>query len=595
MYACAGGVASGSMLGLTLLGRELTQHATQSWAGSVSMALPAAVGVVMGLLYPRRVIQRHLAEAGAGGGGTAGRVDHAVLARPAIAFATTLTAVLLCVLAVLWLIAWIVADSLEPIGGLLRDAFLLPAGIGQVLLLSPVAVVTWLVSLGGTVSIVALHGWYRELTDPQTRLARLWLVLLTAGCAGAVLCGTIGSSAAGAVVMLALLMSAAGLPLLARGQQVDPGVRRAAVSAGRSPDRAALTTVATAAVLVACSLAIVRPEVPFSSRAATLALAAAGGLTLGRAMLALRCSTSCGVLALLAAAVAMLLPYDAILHPSIAVDLVRVGFVGASSAAGVTLIARRIGRATRNVQRALALLGALTALALGVGLTAAGVAVDVAGPRFVLVGSALLGAAVAGGLLWRDWPARREVRYGGLAGLGLAGLLLALQASWSGGRAVEPTVAPLRIERIDSVCELLSAGGLRVGRVSESDRAGALTQRSIAWSGRRYDVIVIERGAWESALAGRELERLMRRCRAALVRGGRCLAELGNEPSDAGVAGSESALTQWLARIFGGAQEARLETAEGAVRLLAAGPDLFEWLIGRRMAAGYRVSLRPLP
>jgi hypothetical protein len=461
-----------------------------------------------------------------------------------------------------------------------------------------------LLLIGGltTTTLIAVHGWHRLVTTPHTKVAELWAVILGAGVVGGVIVSRVETW--GALALLAPLLVFLGGALSvfretsATSAYVQRPPRACAATEALSLLLVAAAAVATASGMLPALSANALEAGAFGGAGAVLAVALLAGLAFARVLQNWSVSAQVAPLTLLASGIALLLPYHRL--PSGALDPVqiRLAVAGFCAATCVVLVGRRLGRASGSVQYALSWVGAAVAAGVGLALIGGAALAERFGTAMLLVVGALVALAVAGLVLILDTRLRLALRAVGLAGMGLS-LLLLPQATRTPahveGQALRSGVRLSESPATRAGRGLLIAARLRTVRVLVGGSSGDDGYRD-AWNvdlaGACWDTVLIERSARRAAEAPAlaRVRRLLRRCGAALARGGRLAIEL---PPGAGV----EAASVWrrAARPVFGASCYHLVVRGGGdvYEALVLGPDVSAWIAEQPLPDGFEVSFEP--
>jgi hypothetical protein len=291
VLACAALCALGAALGVVVLLGELRYHIISPVRCPAYTLAALCVGVVLGLWIPRRVIRQRLAR---GPGGVVQRVpSHLAETRGLrLEFAASLTGVLVLVFAVTWVGLCGGAVLMETYRAFLVRGFAHPPWLAQVLLAGPALAGLVVAGASGTTLLVALHGWYRLVTQPKTRIAWLWASILLGTLAAGVLAAQVASRAALAGLAPLTVFLAGVVAVLRRSDAVGPATPPPTRHRLTRDEALSLLIAALAAALVAGALVLaVPPSGVIWGRlpVGVVALAGATGSGLFAARLVARC------------------------------------------------------------------------------------------------------------------------------------------------------------------------------------------------------------------------------------------------------------------------------------------------------------------
>lgn|GEM_PF-1630717 len=463
---CAFGATSGVLTALA----EVSLHANPAAMGVALASAIGCGGVVLGVWFPRRVIRRRLRRLSSApeivGSERASRAA-------GLEFASSVSGILIVALAAAVLLLVFASRTMESYRALLTTHTLLPLGLVRGLLWGPVCLLLASVGFAGTATLVALHGWYRQATEPRTRVWRLWLGILAAACAAGFFAAT-----PEARPVLALLP-----PLAVFAAGAVAGLRTRAPTAERTPAAAvqslsrrefsSLAAVGVAAF--ALGVAWFVAQIAHSSSGASIGLswaALAGGATCGllagRLLLMLRRAEDAGLLALLLAGITLAHPLGHY-EPNALVALALTAFC---VSACVVLIGRTVARTCGSVQYALSRLGAVAATGFGLALAICPPTSAFLDTPRIAVTVSLLSVAAAGLCLLTETRALRSVRIAGV--LVTTCWLVWLPAFAPESRLRQAGVAASDADSTNPFARMFERSGLRTAHASlnPSDRGG---------------------------------------------------------------------------------------------------------------------------
>jgi hypothetical protein len=537
VYGCAALCAAGVACGLVYVMTEAGYHHEVPGQALRTAGSALAVGVVLGLWLPRRLIRRRLSgtpavservrdvdsELSSTGTLPLGRVEYE--------FAAALTGTLVLALGLTWALTAGLAASLEGWRGVVVSRLLLPGWLMRAVLLTPLGLALVLLGVVGTTALVALHGWYRLQVQSRLNLIGFWLATLAAGALAAAVCSLLESSAGPAL--------AAPLATFLGGIVAVSGRVAGAGAADLSVDRQGalndlwrvLLGVGVVGFLAGGTLALLGASAARASQWGQVLLAVAGGAFVGTALAtpfrARVQAVSGAALCILVGAAALFLA-----HPQsggAVTGLWRGLVAGAALAACAVLTARRASAVLGGPQPALAWVGVVVAVGVGLGLAVA--------------------------------PGSRP-------------------------RAMHGLTSPRATQA--SVRGLLNPPGLRtvVAALHWGFAGPALCS---AWdldlTGPRWDVIILDAAVPAGAvLRDCEAHRLVTRARAALRAGGRLVVEAPG-PSLRG------ALRRHWTEVY----VLRIRGRGAQYDALLCGPDVPAWVEALPALPGYDIDLHALP
>ena len=410
MWGCAGLCALGATLAWSAIITEATRLLGTTLPSVRLVGSCGAVGLIGGLLLPRRVIRRRL-ERSAGTAEAAGPAAD-------LEFAAALTGLLILLLGGLEATLGMLSAALVDYQRFLTECFIHPPAVTRLLLWLPMCLGLGLTGMASALVLTALHAWcgmLRAHTGPKTAL---WAAMLLATAIGSLLsacpercawlrigallatfCAALlavlrptGDSGGSTSTIATVRVQTVWLPLLIVGATTSV-VATVLLDALWEADRSARPTTPTTALVCLAGLValpllrLVPTGQPAHTAVAlvSLALAALAGL-------ALRVTTDQGL----------------------AAGLSVVVLTSLLGAANLTIVTRCVTRIVGRVQPVLAWCGvaAATGLLIGLLLYTPAPAADGGALRFLptlaLAGAALLGPLarlVPGGrALWLRWP-----------------------------------------------------------------------------------------------------------------------------------------------------------------------------------------------
>lgn len=538
VLACASLCSLGATLGLITILGEMGYHFVTPTRGPAYSTAALCAGIVLGLWMPRRIIRRRLAR-----GNTEGLpADLAAPGGLKLEFAASLSGALIVTFALTWVVLCGGAVVMEEYRAFLSGRFLCPIWLLYLLLSAPACAGLMFAGATGTTLLLALHGWYRLVTQPNTNIARLWTSILL----GALAAGLLAYQAASPTVLAwlaPLTVFIAGMISVFRRAE---GVGRPSPQPTRPTlprdEWLSLLAVGLAAAATGAALTLTIPSAWTAPRAlameaAVLAGGACAGMFVARLLFRLRFSAGLGALALLLAAVTLLLPYQLMLAPSVNLALVRLAAVTGCATACVVLLGGRLAQSSRSVQYALSWVGRFAAVGFGSALPLTALGATRWSPATLAMLTALVATAGAGLVLILDSRTKTPTRAAGLIciGLWLAGVPSAThflaEASRVPGPAARP---PAERPHVDLARRLVMADTFHTSRVQPLP---PFPDSPTAWqfdlAGPALDLVILEGtgGADDWSVGDPELgRRLLRRVTSRLARGGRLLVELPTPP-----------------------------------------------------------------
>jgi hypothetical protein len=593
--------ALGATLSVVTALNELRYHIIPSMRGPAYALAALCIGVVLGLWIPRRVIRRRLA-GGRSASSTTPATDLAASGGLSLEFAASLAGalVLTCALASLALCAG--ALLMEDYRAFLVRRFAHPPWLTQLLLAGPI--LTGLVVSGaiGTTLLVALHGWYRLVTQPKTHIARLWAYILL----GTLLAGLLATQINSRVLLAGLaplaVFLAGAVAVLRRcdavGMPTPPRTRQRATR----DESLSLMIAGLAAALVAAALVLAVPPAgvaPDRLPVGVIGLAGAAGAGLLAARLISRLSFSVDLepLILLLASVALLFPYRQVWAEPVNVALPRLLLVTGWAATCIVMIGRRVERVHRSIQYSLLRVG--RAVAAGLGLTLLLLAIGTVrwNPSLGALVVSLVATTGAGLALALNDRVSPMLRVGGMSCMALW-LVGALPAHRALARTLPPPASPARpvTEPLAATTrQLLTTDFFQAARVLPlpSVTAGA-TGWQFDLAGPTLDLIVLESApaAERETSSGSDWgRRLLGRLGTRLARGGRLLVEL---PVPAGLADALGRFDPTPDHPGWTGYRVRVWSDEGQYEALVFGHDIPALLERNRRQPELHVELQPI-
>ncbi len=591
----------GATLGLIALLSEMRYHVSSATRGPAYGSAVLCAGIVLGLWIPRRFIRRRL-ERGASDPHEALRPDPAN-SGVRVEFAALLSGALIVSFALTWVLLCGGAMAMEEYRAFLARRFLHPLQLRHLLLSLPVYAGLVLAGTVGTTLLVALHGWYRLLTQPHTNLARLWTSMLVGALAAGLLAYQVGSLTTLAWLAPLAVFLAAIVAVFRRWDAVGIPSAPAAQLALTRDELMSLLAAALAAATTGTALFLASPPAWVSTQdlvlgVTVLAGAACAGLLAARAFSRLRFSVDWGPIALLLGTAALLLPYQQVLAASVNTAYVRLAAVTCCAAACVVLVGRRISQSGRSVQHALSRIGGF--VAAGFGLTLALLPASAArwNPATPAMIVALAATAGAGLLLVLDGRLKAATRVAGLicVGLWLSGMPSAGRALSEALRTPAPTLRPSAPRPlVDAARRLIAAQPLRTARLRPlPPSAGDATIWQFDLAGPALDVAILEGTSDAESWPACDTDlgrRVLKRMTTRLAAGGRLLIELPTAPFVA------AALEQFDPAVNDpkwGGYRLRVWGETDAYEALVFGTDIPALIKRHRPLTEFEVSLRPL-
>ncbi len=598
---CAALCALAAATGMLCLVDEihLQMGAARNVVGWAATAICA--GVACGLWMPRRIIRQRLRMHGQDGSAEQSGVE--------FEFAATLTGVLILALGVLWALLIGLATGMEGYRTFLARGFLHPPGLTLALLLAPVLAGLALLGAVGTTVLVALHGWQRLIGGTGTGVTTLWLAMLLAGTIGAG-AGWLTARPEALATMTLLATFGAGVLAVCRKPTgtAHPAVRPSPPEhvIGR-PLR--LLAVAATALATGTALAAAVPLEVMTIRSAAggmgvLSLSLLVGMLMAR-RLARVLPDMTDETPLLLLAIGVVWSWPGLGAVNGYGNIVRVALMGCVAAASALLAGRRVAATLEGVQPAVARVGGALALGLSLGLVLGPAWLSWQQPQAVAIIIAL-SATVAAGAAWlRQNTGRRALRSGGLAATGLLLAVVAFQAGWVSS-ADDNHEASTRVDETDPIdcigrglLESSELDGVIVGRdggitgeTSVPDGPHSDVSLISGWhadlAGSGHDIVIVARPASRAAapLSPEHARRLLRRCDAALLTGGRLAVELPADDLAAAALGLESV---GGVRVAAGGYLVNVSGPGGEYAVLLRGRDVPSWIHDWGRPAGCEV------
>lgn len=234
--------------------RTIDEFALQAGSRHQGVALAGAavaLGVLLGLWYPRRLIRRRLR-----GGAHAPRDGESPVVDAL--FAALLSAVLALALALAIGLSLLAAGGAEGWRATIVRNLLLPPTGAFALAIAPLFTSVALLAAVCTTLVFALMGWHRAVTWPATSVATLWLAMIAASALSGVAVLAAGSlRLAGFIALAAPLAAAITAALQTRGARAPAELAREPITL-----RAVRAPVAAAAVVGAASFAALLASIP---------------------------------------------------------------------------------------------------------------------------------------------------------------------------------------------------------------------------------------------------------------------------------------------------------------------------------------------
>jgi hypothetical protein len=604
VHGCAGLCIFAGAVGMLLLNDELAQQVSTARNAVGCGGAALALGVVLGLLIPRRVIRRRLGGVeGHGAAALPNAIPGPAATGEGLEFAASVTGALILVLGLLWVLLAGLAGSMESFRAMLTQRFMHPPWLTQAVLLGPVLVGLVLAGTVGTTVVVALLGWHRLVSRDGRGPVRLWLTMIVAALIGTV--AVVGVPKHRVLIILDLLaVFGAGILAVLR-KPVGEGRSAAAEETPEHPAglAASLIVVTAGSALAGVALVIGTPAEPVAislaaSGACALGGAALAGLLLGHASLRLLPRVDAALpLLLLAEAVVMglLCRWTAAAEP-----LTRFwcpAGVVCVAVASIVLAGHAAASASGRVQPAVARVGASAAGGMAAGLLVASLWLTAQTLSPVVILSTLIATAVAGLVLVFQRPAPVALRAAGLAAIGVWLAVIVLgPGEVADTSRITRRDAPEPSEFTRVARRVL---GLPQERVVQADSAATGPGPS-AWQidlgGPRWDVLILtsQPGEWSSSSppSPRRALRLVRRCARSLLDGGRLVVEL-----------PAAGLARAAFEVFGIGADGRIRS-EAMLLQVERGPEVYSavvfgrdvsaWVDKLRPGEGFRITGRPL-
>ena len=308
---------TGATLGLVSVLGEAQYHLAEPPNGLSHAIAALCAGIVLGLLLPRYVIRRRLGRASHRGTDAtfSANADGPGLS---LQFAASLTGGLIVALALVWVALGAGATLLEEYRFWLARQWLHPAFLKRSFVAVPVYCGLTLVAAVGTMFLSAIHGWYRLITEPNTHVTQLWASLLVGVLTAALI---VGGTTSTVITTWAAPMVVFVAAILAVARSTDGTSPRVSPRLTQLPTRAELPCLVAAALTAATvgtALLLAMPRSWIEPRglascAAAFSVACLAGMYLARALAKLGLGHGLGLLASVAAAIALLLPYHELL------------------------------------------------------------------------------------------------------------------------------------------------------------------------------------------------------------------------------------------------------------------------------------------
>jgi len=540
ILACVVLCAAGATLGvITVLG-EMRYHILSPTRCAAYALAALCAGIVLGLCVPRGIIRRRLTRRT----GDANKMPLPQSVQPGdlkLEFAASLAGGLILAFALTWVMLSGGAVLMEGYRGVLVRRFAPPVWLTHLLLSGPILAGLALAGATGTTLLVAMHGWYRLVTQPKTEITRLWAGMLVGVLAAGLLAGQVASRPILTGLALLALFAAGAIAVLRRSDAVaTPAIpdTRTTLLWG---EWLALPTAGLAAALAATALVLASPPAGATAHnppvhIVALAGATCAGLAGTRLIGRLRLSLDLGSPALLLGAVALLMSYQYIVAP-VNVALVRLVVVSGCAAACVALVSQRIAITHHSIQSAFSLVGRFVAGGFGAALVLLPTSVERWNPSASATVVAIIATAGAGATLVLDRRMKTIHRLAGLICIAVwltavpsarRALAEALQA-----REAQPQhAAPGPF--VQAARQLVTADPFHTACLRPfSPGPGATEAFRFDLTGPALDLVILESPAGSDdppvpdADGGR---RLLRRIGTRLARGGRLLVELPIPP-----------------------------------------------------------------
>jgi hypothetical protein len=540
ILACVVLCAAGATLGVISVLGEMRYHILSPTRCAADVLAALCAGIVLGLCVPRRIIRQRLTRQT----GDANKMPLPQSVQPGdlkLEFAASLAGGLILAFALMWVLLCSGAMLMEEYRSVLVRHFAPPVWLTQLLLSGPMLAGLALAGATGTTLLIAMHGWYRLVTQPKTEITRLWAGMLAGALAAGLLAWQVGSPAVLAGLALLALFAAGVIAVLHRSDAVaTPTVPDTRTTLLWS-EWLALLTAGLAGALAATALVLACPPAGATAcnppvYVVALAGAACAGLAGARLIKRLPLSLDLGSPALLLGAVALLMPYQHMAAP-INVALIRLVLVIGCAAACVALVSQRLANTQHSIQSAFSLVGRFVAGGFGAALVLLPTSVERWSPSASATVVAILATACAGATFVLDRRMKTIPRLAGLICIAIwltavpsarRALAEALQA-----RETQPQhAAPGPF--VHAARQFVTADPFRTACLRPfSPGPGATEAFHFDLTGPALDLVILESAAGSDdpavsdADAGR---RLLRRIGARLARGGRLLVELPTPP-----------------------------------------------------------------
>ena len=541
ILACVVLCAAGATLGvITVLG-ELRYHIISPTRCAAYALAALCAGIVLGLCVPQRIIRRRLTRR-TGDANKMPSPEFVQLGNLKLEFAAALVGGLIIAFALTWVILCGGAMLTEEYRGLLVRRFAPPVWLTHLLLSGPMLAGLALAGATGTTLLVAMHGWYRLVTQPKTEITRLWASILAGVLAAGLLAWQVASPAVPAGLALLALFAAGAVAVSRRSDAVATPAVPDTRTALLWDEWLALLTAGLAAALAATALVLANPPAGATSHnlpvhVVALAGAACAGLAGARLVLRLRLSLDLASAALLLGAVALLTPYQQILAMPVNIALVRLVAVTGCATACVVLVSQRIGHTHHSIQSAFSLVGRFVAGGFGATLALLPTSVEMWNPSTSVTVVAIIATAGAGAALVLDRRVKTTYRLAGLVCIALW-----LMAVPSARRALAETLQAPEAQPqhaapgpfVHAARQFVTADPFHTACLRPfSPGPGAIGTFHFDLTGPALDLVILESTAGSDkppVSDGDWGRRLLTRIGTRLARGGRLLVELPTPP-----------------------------------------------------------------
>lgn len=592
-------------LGLIHVLREMSYHVIPPAWGPAYATAALCAGIVLGLWVPRRIIRRRL-ESDGPHADTAVSAGFAGAAPVKLDFAASLAGALIIALGLLWVMLCGGATFMEEYRAVLVRRFLHPVQLTHLLLWAPACAGLVFTGAIGTTLLVALHGWYRLITQPNTKVGRLWASMLLGALAAGLLARQTLPATALAWLAPLLMFVAGAISVAYRSDAVQIPARQPTPRRLTRDELLPLLAAALAAAVAGCALFLTISQGRVASQGlatgvVVLAAAACAGLLVAGGLWRLRLNADLGPPVLLLSAVTLLLPYQQVFVASVNVAFVRLAVVTGCAAICAALVGHRVRQFGRSMQDALSWTGRCVAGGFGLALALSPVCAARYTPSTPVMAVALIATAGTGLILILDSRAKAALRIATLiaAGLWLVSVPFATSALAATLRGQEPalppavTVGPL----VDTARRLVIADKFRTATVRPHPPSmNGATAWQFDLAGPTLDAVVLERvtGADDQSVSDRELgRRLLRRLTSRLAHGGRLLVELPTAPFVAAALRDAAPPPPNSDATWNG-YRLRVRSDAGEYEAVVFGNDIPALIKRYSALPGLEVSLRPL-